>query len=89
MKRLLDWLRQIFNPPRPQEDNRAYWYNFDTKHFDFITPTDFAPYLPVGSAQSLYHLYVDHKDLSPLDAATKVLEACVTKKDKDQVNHEN
>ena len=75
MQRLINWLRQIFNP---------HWYNFDTDHYDFIAPIDldYAPYLPKGPARNLYHLYIDHQGLSPLDAGIKVLETCITMKDK-------
>ena len=89
MKRLLDWLRRIFNLPRVQGDNRAYWFNFDTEDFDFVAPTDFIPYLPRGPARDLYSIYVEDLNESPLDAAIKVLEACVTKKDKKELSHEN
>ena len=76
MKRILDWLRQIFNLPRPQEGNRADWYNFDTDRYEFVAPTDFTPYIPRGPARNLYSLYVNDLNESPIDAVIKVLEAC-------------
>jgi hypothetical protein len=55
-----------------------HWYNYDTEDYDFIdTPEDYSPYVPTGAARNLFHLYVDHKGWSQLDAALEVLSVCV------------
>ncbi len=75
MRKLINWIKQVFKGKEsPQKD---YWYNFDTGKFDLIVPpTDHIPYIPPGSARTLYRLYIDHQGLSALESVIKVLEQC-------------
>ena len=62
----------------------VFWYNFKTDAYEPHTeaPADLRDYLPqVPAAQSLYGLYVDDLDKSPLEAAKEVLLACVKNRD--------
>jgi len=59
----------------PQE---MAWYNYKTREYEYIsTPLDFHDYIPQSDAAiNLYELYIEHMDLSPTEAAVKVLSAC-------------
>ena len=58
-----------------------YWFNYKTGEYEYITCSqDFAPYIPQSpAAQNLYKLYVENMNLSPIEAAQKVLEAACGK----------
>lgn len=59
-----------------------YWYNYDKQEYEYLedTPEDFKPYIPqTPAAQSLYKLLIEHKDLTPIQAAEEVLMAVVGK----------
>ena len=56
------------------------WINFRTGETDYFdkAPEDFKDYIPQNeAAQTLYGLYVNHLERSPLEACKEVLEACV------------
>lgn len=61
--------------------SEMYWFNYKTGEYEYITcPQDFAPYIPQSpAAQNLYKLYVENMNLSPIEAAQKVLEAAIGK----------
>lgn len=60
--------------------NRLNWFNYKIAEYEYIeTPVNFVDYIPqIGAAQSLYNLYLQMGD-QPIEAARKVLEACVGK----------
>lgn len=62
-------------------DFRMYWHNFKTGEYELIdTPADFSDYIPQDpAAQGLYSVYIQLGD-KPLEAALKVLLACVGEK---------
>lgn len=59
-------------------DNKSSWYNYKTGESEMIeTPSDFADYIPQqNAAQNMYKTYLKLGE-EPIEAALKVLMACV------------
>ena len=58
----------------------AYWYKYKMQEYEYVPdiPILLSDYIPqIPAAQSLYRLYILHMGCAPLEAAAKVLEACI------------
>ena len=58
----------------------AYWYNYKMQEYECVSgiPIPLSDYIPqIPAAQRLYRLYILHIGCTPLEAAMKVLKACV------------
>ena len=56
------------------------YYNYITGETDDLsmTPEDWTAYIPQAhAAQALYRLLIEHRGLTPIEAAKHVLQACL------------
>jgi len=59
-------------------EKQNYWFNYVTQAYEYIeTPTDFTNFIPQDPAALGMYRCCIQLDMTPMDAAKKVLNACV------------